>query len=45
MTDRITHWLGRLEASLADVTGFWMKHSIDKVHGGYFNCLDRCVRG
>ncbi len=36
-------WRRKTDDSLKDVVGFWMKHSLDKEHGGYFNCLDRCA--
>lgn len=26
---------------LANIIPFWMKHSLDREHGGYFSCLDR----
>ncbi|MFN4144503.1 MAG: AGE family epimerase/isomerase [Runella sp.] len=26
---------------LHDVLPFWQQHSLDKIHGGYFTCLDR----
>jgi len=29
-------------ALLGDVLPFWQKHSLDRDHGGYFTCLDRC---
>ncbi|HUF09063.1 MAG TPA: AGE family epimerase/isomerase [Rhodothermales bacterium] len=33
---------GRYRVSLLDdVIPFWMKHSLDREHGGYFTCLDR----
>jgi len=41
-----THYLSelksRLETDLFDrVIPFWMTHSADNIHGGYYNCLDR----
>jgi hypothetical protein len=39
----VAAWHQRIEASLGDCVRFWLKHSLDKTHGGYFNCLDRCV--
>jgi N-acylglucosamine 2-epimerase len=27
---------------MGDVLPFWMQHSPDTAHGGYFTCLDRC---
>ncbi len=38
---RTTHWHTLLRASLDDCVQFWLSHSLDPVHGGYFNCLDR----
>ena len=34
-------WHLKVSRSLEDSFAFWMKHSIDRQHGGYFNCLDR----
>lgn len=32
----------RYETTLFDsVMPFWLDHSLDKEHGGYFTCLDR----
>ncbi len=29
------------QALLEDVVSFWMRHSLDREHGGYFTCLER----
>lgn len=35
-------WRARIHAELyASVMPFWMRHSLDREHGGFFNCLDR----
>ena len=35
-------WLRELKQELyASVMPFWMDHSVDKEHGGFFSCLDR----
>jgi hypothetical protein len=31
----------RIAENLRDVVSFWTTHSLDREHGGYFNCLDR----
>lgn len=36
-TARITRYLASLDAS----TNFWLNHSLDREHGGYFTCLTR----
>jgi N-acylglucosamine 2-epimerase len=36
---RLTDW--HRESLLGDVLPFWLKHSVDRKHGGYFTCLDR----
>lgn len=36
------NYLGRYRKELLDsVVPFWLRHSIDREHGGYFTCLDR----
>lgn len=37
----LLEWKERIDASLKDCVDFWLKHSLDREHGGYFNCLDR----
>ncbi|MFT5731858.1 MAG: N-acylglucosamine 2-epimerase [Paracoccaceae bacterium] len=35
-------WRDRIGTELFEnVLPFWMRHSLDKTHGGYLNCLDR----
>lgn len=37
----LDHWVRTLEADLFGRTlPFWLKHSVDSVHGGFYNCLD-----
>ena len=39
---RLDALAGRWESDLfGSVLPFWMRHSIDEKHGGYFTCLDR----
>ena len=39
---RLDALAGRWESDLfGSVLPFWMRHSIDETHGGYFTCLDR----
>lgn len=39
--DKRERWIKELSANLDDVVGFWMRHSLDTTHGGYYNNLDR----
>lgn len=40
--DTLNTWLGKVRDELyKSVLPFWMDHSIDAEHGGYFDCLDR----
>lgn len=32
-------WKKRMEQELDSVIAFWMKHSHDQEHGGFFTCL------
>eukprot|EP00045_Choanoeca_perplexa_P013064 m.145913 g.145913 ORF g.145913 m.145913 type:complete len:434 (-) comp16227_c0_seq1:777-2078(-) len=37
----VQQWKNRLEEHLRACTSFWLKHSVDTEHGGYYNNLDR----
>ena len=40
--NQFTHYRQKYEQELFErVIPFWMRHSLDRTHGGYFNCLDR----
>lgn len=42
LSQKITAYRRKYEQELFErVIPFWVKHSPDRVHGGYFNCLDR----
>ncbi len=41
-TRTVARWHGVVRRELHEsVIPFWMQHSLDPEHGGYFNCLDR----
>ena len=40
MTDKVQKLHDLLQANLLDVVEFWLKHSIDREYGGYFNSID-----
>jgi hypothetical protein len=43
LTRSLFCFLQRLKQALEDCLGFWLRHSLDTEHGGYYNCLDRCA--
>ncbi|XP_023693352.1 N-acylglucosamine 2-epimerase [Paramormyrops kingsleyae] len=38
-TDRLEGYRARIQAELDQVVAYWLKHSHDKVYGGFFTCL------
>lgn len=38
---RLEEFRGKIRSELDSVVDFWLRHSHDKVHGGFFTCLGR----
>lgn len=37
-----SHWAAKYKSDLLDnILPFWFEHGIDRVHGGYYTCVDR----
>ena len=38
--ETLQKWLPAIQEELSKVVKFWMQHSLDETHGGFFTCLD-----